>query len=330
MSGSTLTRGSDEDPAFVSYRTTLKHATRRTSKAQRVSAPNRAMRTVHQRMVDRLWTLRVSPNMVEALKFATGGLPGNNSLGNVLVHRNAKTRYFYLLDLRHAYQSVQPDRLAGVLRDLGAGGVQRNLEPGQDDPLDLWGEAALKRYFFDPKAGGLWFGGPASPLLFNLYAGWLIDRHVGKGLLGGTWTYTRYFDDLTFSSKKPITEGQRRAIRRVIAAAGFEVSHPKSSVIDLERRAVVVTGVGLRKNHTVFFPRRDPLRAKLHQHGQTGSGLSKSLEGELGAAWAIYKANAPSSIAGRQNWLSYISRSDRRFYREWRQKRKGMSKGRRT
>ncbi len=329
MSGSTLTRDSDEPPAFVSRRITLKHATRRTSKTRRVSAPNRAMRTIHQRMVDRLWMSKASPRMIEALKFATGGLPGNNPLGNVLPHRNAKSRYFYLLDLRHAYQSVQPDRLAGVLRDLGLGGVQRNLGTGVDDPLDLWGEAALECYFFDQKEGGLWFGGPASPMLFNLYAGWLIDRQVGA-FGGDGWVYTRYFDDLTFSSPRPIMDGLRREIKRVITDAGFEASHPKSSVIDLQKRPVVVTGVGMRRDHTLFFPRRNELIAKVHQHGLTGSKLSQELEGELGMAWAIYKANAPSSTEGRRTWLSYISPADRQLYRAWREMRKRVGKGRRT
>ena len=115
----------------------------------------------------------------------------------------------------------------------------------------------MKRFCLFLPNGGLIIGAPASPALFNLYAGVLLDEPLGA--LCAKWgvTYTRYLDDFTFSAPEgnPIGEKKRRAIREVIARAGFEVSHRKSAVYDLRKGAIIINGVGLEHGGRIFCPR---------------------------------------------------------------------------
>jgi hypothetical protein len=187
-----------------------------------------------------------------------------NSAAKDSIYLNARAhsgnRFFYQTDIKNAFGSVSLDRLTEIILSIHRGwnaGVLHSF---------------LERFFFSPQ-GGLIIGGPASPLLFNIYAAKVLDEPLEKlwsgparsvnEMMREIWrrrVYTRYCDDLTFSSPDPIPASLRKKIRQVVKEAGFEVNHRKSTLTDLKKRNVLICGVGLEyrqnKDARIFLPRR--------------------------------------------------------------------------
>jgi len=176
------------------------------------------------------------------LKYATSSNPGDSPLQNVQKHR--RSRYFYLIDFSNAYRSVDVGKLASVLLQLN------NFKAITTDQLTTF----LATYFFDER-WGLVPGGPASQDLFNLYAGALVDLPIGSIVEEQKVVFTRYIDDLTFSSMEPIPDQVRRDVRDPILRTGFQINHRKCERIDNRKTTVIVTGIGIANGGRLFIPR---------------------------------------------------------------------------
>lgn len=149
--------GLQEVPQFSAFPFRDKNPLGGTEKVRLIRAPNQAMRIVHARFIKQIRKLHVE------LPFATGARPGDSVRRNVLRHR--RSRFFYLVDLHSAYRNVNRERLAKILSELSGA-----LSAHESEVCDF-----LRRFSLAPE-GGLIVGAPASPDLFNLYAGLLIDR----------------------------------------------------------------------------------------------------------------------------------------------------------
>jgi hypothetical protein len=205
-------------------------------KLRHFGKPNRAMRLLHQRINRQLFSV-IDTTYRVGFEHATGGLPGRSPALNAGAH--AKSRYFYQVDLKDAYNSVDSLMLAGALFAL---------EPSFGDVQDI--EYFLKMCCVHPKLGGpkqtgLITGAPLSPVLFNIYCAMWLDRKIGELCAHEGMVYTRFFDDLTISSTKPISKYLRKRVRAVILDARFVPHRRKSSVLDLMRGPVTITGVML-------------------------------------------------------------------------------------
>ncbi len=224
-------------------------------KFRRLGSPNKAMKALQQRFCK--WFLRsveYAGKQRVWLTHATACRFGNRTLYNVLPHR--KNRFFYLLDFHDAFGSVDPKRLAAVLVEM---------EPDLANKTEEL-RAFLENNFFAGK-DGLVQGGNASGDLFNLYVGCLIDAHLKDILAENAITYTRYLDDLTFSSARHITRETRRKIRSIATQAGFSFSWRKCEYLDLQKRqTVMITGIGLEYGGRIFVPRRFLRKAKAIFH----------------------------------------------------------------
>lgn len=80
-----------------------------------IYVPNKGMKEVQKRLV-RALRLKLSRVEKNILCYATGGVSGRNVLDNVTPHKNSK--YFYITDLKHAYDSVDPRQMTETLIDL--------------------------------------------------------------------------------------------------------------------------------------------------------------------------------------------------------------------
>jgi hypothetical protein len=250
-------------------------------KRRLVANPNPPMRIIHQRIIeilDRNW-FRFDPLGEDDLS------PHKNAV------KHAASRYFYQTDLQNAYHSVPLDDLSKV---IASGCDGRQLEEIR---------TVFARYCFEKNRKGLIVGGPASPKLFNIYVHATLDvplrkfwpdfesdsaKHIGK-------VYTRYSDDLTFSSPDPISDHLRRRIRNIIKAAGFEVNHRKSTVLDIVKGPIIITGVGLAHNPhgraRTFLPRHYLSRMKglLHLALQGDPRIGRDeVEGLMGVFHAVF------------------------------------------
>jgi RNA-directed DNA polymerase len=236
-----------EYPAFDAFHLQDKNRVSGVTKWRQIYAPNQPMRRVHHHVIKELRHLQHAS--WGRSPWATAVLPGSSPLGNVERHR--RKRYLYLLDLHSAYDNVDVGKLSKILARLESG-LSGLLFSDPTDVAQIY--CFLKRYCMSP-SGGLMTGAPSSPDLFNIYADERLDRPISRTIRKWGLTYSRYLDDLTFSSDSPIGERKRAAILNIIRAAGFDISYRKAKVYDLTKSAVSINGIGLDLNGRTFVPR---------------------------------------------------------------------------
>lgn len=176
---------------------------------------------------------------IEFSSAATASFEGCSPAKNV--ERHAGNRYFFQLDLKSAYTQVDIQVLAKQFTSI----------LGFDT-----GEMAgyLEQYCQVPGVDGLIMGAPTSPFLFNMYCTPLDEALLEYANSHGM-TYTRYLDDLTFSSPNEvngvsgvITAGERRAIREIIIVHDFTLNDQKTTTTkDVHDNPIIITGLQLNK-----------------------------------------------------------------------------------
>jgi retron-type reverse transcriptase len=116
---------------------------------------------------------------------------------------------------------------------------------------------------------GLPQGACTSPAISNLISRRMDARLSGIAKKLG-WTYTRYADDLSFSSQSRERIGYLLArIRHITADEGFVVNEKKTRVLKPAARQTV-TGVTVNVEPSVSRRKRRELRAILHNAKKTG------------------------------------------------------------
>lgn len=217
-----------------------------------IGRPNEPMLEVQKR-IEALMR-RIAPSCPNA-SAAKGGL---GSVRNARLH--AKRPYLFKLDLAHAFDSVDASRLCQLIEKRARVCLRRE---GPLPSADEW-YRFLKPYCFT-RRDGLIQGAATSPLFLDWYCEEHIDRHIryliwyrdrwSDTVITHRLLYTRYVDDLVFSSPLPITKRVRRMLRRVIARSLFLENHKKTEVAQLwtRGRTVEVTGNRIGRRETGNF-----------------------------------------------------------------------------
>ncbi|OHB15373.1 MAG: hypothetical protein A2431_03745 [Candidatus Zambryskibacteria bacterium RIFOXYC1_FULL_39_10] len=265
-----------DDPRFDKYTLRDVNPVSKHIKTREISNPNKSMREIHRRII-------------QAVKDVYLDSSNHFSSTHQNADRHNSSRFFYQTDLMHAYASVPLEGLVTILSSLKPTWGTKNVRE------------ILTTYCFDESGAGLIVGAPASPILFNIYAWQTLDIPLlefwpymnDEGQIFRKF-YTRYLDDLTFSSPEPITDSIRRSIRRVVEQAGFQINHRKSTVRDLKKGPVVITGVGLeyrpRRSARLFLPRHylKRMNGLLHLALKGDPRVSHSeIEGLMGVFYGV-------------------------------------------
>ena len=111
-------------------------------------------------------------------------------------------------------------------------------------------------------------GAPTSPVISNL-ACFLLDRKLQSFCSEYALIYTRYADDLSFSSNSEISRAQIESIQMLIADEGFSVNKKKTRLFTQFGRQTVT---GLKVNEKVNLDRTyiRSIRAMLHNWEKYG------------------------------------------------------------
>lgn len=199
-------------------------------KQRHVFVPSDETRQAH------LEILRSLHNANIPMPHAIGSLPSKTLLDGVLPHQNSN--HFYMADLADAFPSVDIDHLISIVRSpLIPSRLQERLVE------------FILNYGTDERTTGLPLGAPASPILFNIYCVPLDRELAAYCQRQGDIVYTRYLDDLTFSSNFRVGAKRRAALRDIINnQPGAELNHKKTKVHDIRKGPVTITGVSIYRH----------------------------------------------------------------------------------
>lgn len=115
-------------------------------------------------------------------------------------------------------------------------------------------------------------GAPTSPVISNLVC-FLFDRKMMRMASENNLTFTRYADDLTFSSDKAITPEIIEKIKQVIAEFSFTVNEKKTRILTKNSKQVVT---GLTINEKVNVDRRYIRNIRAMLYNWESMGLTKA------------------------------------------------------
>ena len=183
---------------------------------------------------------------------AHGFVPGRSIVTNALAHANA--RYLLNLDLKDAFPSVSRKRVEHCL-NVGLGGLLKRF--GLRCPTALRQDVIGLIADFVTYKDALPQGAPTSGYLLNL-ACHTQDKRIFELLerTAPNVTYTRYADDLTFTSTEPLPEGFLEAIQNEINRSGFRW-HPQKTHFAAVHKGQNMEICGLRLDgSTLRIPRK--------------------------------------------------------------------------
>ena len=186
---------------------------------------------------------------------------------NAKIHRNK--RYVLNLDLASFFDSFHFGRIQGYFEK------NNHFKLPHDVAVVL---AQLTCY-----QGRLPQGAPSSPIITNLICQ-SLDAHLLKAAKKYKLDYTRYADDLTFSTNdRHFVENQKKFLAEAIVAikkAGFSINEKKTRLQFRDSRQEV-TGLIVNKKLNVnhFYVRKT--RAMAHQLYSTGEHLIDGVPGSI-------------------------------------------------
>jgi RNA-directed DNA polymerase len=239
-----------------------------------ISSPKPKMRHAQS------WILENVLSLLTPSKYATAFRPATSIVDNATPHLNAPI--VVKLDLKDFFPSTTFPRVRGYFEYLG-------FNAGLATVLALiCTDAPRVKVILDGKVNfvamgerGLPQGACTSPALANLIASPLDVRLAGLcDALEPHWKYTRYADDLTFSSSEENADVGRllKAVNVIVVDEGFKVNSKKTAVMRAPGRQVVT---GLLVGDTIRLSRQDLRKLRAFFHRCDKEGLS-AVSGAIG------------------------------------------------
>jgi RNA-directed DNA polymerase len=207
-------------------------------------------------------------------------------VSNAREHRNR--RYVFNLDLEDFFPSINFGRVRGYF-------IRDNNFALNTDVATVIAQIACHENVLPQ-------GSPCSPVISNLIAH-VLDMHLVRLAYVAGCTYTRYADDLTFSTNKKIfpveiaelsqpgghTWMPGAGLRRLIAHSGFRIN-PTKTHMHYRASRQEVTGLVVNRRINVPHEYRNTVRAMVHTLLNTGAfsnsekrpGTARELHGMLG------------------------------------------------
>lgn len=227
---------------------------------------------------------------------ATAFRPGMSVVDNAIRHTDS--RIVIRVDLKDFFPSITFPRVRGYFEFLG-------YNPGIASVLALLCTDAPRVLLTHNgttqvvalKERSLPQGACTSPDLANLIAG-SLDRRL-DGLANRTsWTYTRYADDLVFSTSHDDASAHRliRSVTTIAADEGFTVNSSKTRIMRAPNRQAVT---GLLVNNGVQISRRDRKRIRAFLHRCEIDGI-ETVSQQIGK-------NAQAVARGHYAWVHMVS-----------------------
>lgn len=202
-------------------------------------------------------------------------------------------------DLKDFFPSISYRRVKGVFKSLGYSDAAATIlgllctEPDVEQ-VELDG----KTYYVATGARHLPQGAPTSPAITNILCR-RLDRRLQKIADDCGFVYTRYADDLTFSTSGASKQNICNVLRRseaVVAHEGLEL-HPEKTRVLRKNRQQEVTGIVVNEKLSIDRKELKRFRAVLFQ-------VEK--DGPEGKRWG----KSPDVIASLKGFANYLQMVD--------------------
>ena len=230
-----------------------------------ISSPKPAMRAAQQ------WIRAQILVRLDVHSAAMAFRPGTSIVDNARAHLGATT--IVRLDLTDFFQTITFPRVRGLFESIG-------YNPGISTVLALLCTDAPRRLVsVDGVTSHIATGGRSlpqgactSPDLANVIAG-TLDRRLSSVAAARGWTYTRYADDLVFSTPDENEPADRlaRTVSVICGEEGFAVNRRKTRIMRSPNRQLVT---GLLVSDGVRLTRKDLRRIRAFLHRCHAVGLA--------------------------------------------------------
>ncbi|CAA6805311.1 MAG: Retron-type RNA-directed DNA polymerase (EC [uncultured Sulfurovum sp.] len=241
------------------------------------------------------WILENILNKIAVSEEAHGFVPKRSIVSNAKPH--LQKAVVINCDLENFFPTLSYARVKGLFKSLGYSVELATIlailtTEAEQKELLLDGE---KLYLYTGKRY-LPQGSPASPMITNL-----ICRKLDKRMLGISksldFTYTRYADDMTFSSDTYTNINKMMFwVKGIVKEEGF-ILHPKKTKIMKKGTRHEVTGVVVNEKLSVNRKELKKFRALLFQIEQSG------IEGK---SWNGKSENLMASVWGYANFINMV------------------------
>ena len=259
-------------------------------KVRLITAPDNRLKILQRKLaplLDQLYRVR---NPVH------GFVPDRSVKSNAEAHRNR--RNVVNLDLKDFFPSITENRIRGVLRSLG---VDHRVS-----------EIVARLCCYNEH---LPQGAPTSPVLSNMIC-YRLDTNLLQVAKAARAIYTRYADDITFSTFQPpaglfeatippsgrfAPEALAAKLLAAVTANGFTINPDKAHYADRHARRIVT---GLKINELINLDRRfvRNVRAALHSVEMLGiTDAQAKFQAEYGGGTSL-----SAHLAGKISWLGFI------------------------
>lgn len=221
-----------------------------------ISAPNKKLKNIQRKL------LQILENVYTPKICAYGFINGKSIYDNASIH--LKRRQILNLDLKDYFLQINFGRVRGMLLKK---------------PYELGEEAATVIAQIVCYKGKLPQGAPTSPIIANMICA-PMDNHFMKLAKANNMKYTRYADDLTFSTRTEFptsivriendTVVVGKKILQILKKDGFLLNEEKIYLRSKDKRQEV-TGLVVNKKVNVRREYVRELRAILHNYKNMGA-----------------------------------------------------------
>lgn len=235
---------------------------------RRIDAPKNVLLKIQMSLVNRLWEVQESiwENKGYRSKTAHAFIKGRGIITNAKIHR--KKRFVINLDLENFFGSIHFGRVKGFF--------QKNKY------FNMLPEIATIIAQLTCYKGCLPQGAPSSPIISNLICQ-ILDLRLRKIAKKYRLDYTRYADDLTFSTNADFISVEKdffSEIKVEIERAGFHMNDRKTRIQDYHHRQNI-TGLVVNEKLNVNSDYCRQTRAMAHNLYTKGTFTIGSIEGTM-------------------------------------------------
>ncbi|MFZ1702796.1 MAG: reverse transcriptase domain-containing protein [Saprospiraceae bacterium] len=245
------------NPYIVNNNTEYKYTsftiTKKSGASRTIHAPKNTLKTV-QTCLNYILQV-VYKDSIHAC--ATGFIPGRSIVQNAQCHTNK--HYVYNIDLKDFFPSIDKRRVYFRLQEKPFNLIEEKSFIANMIAMICCHEMEVERYidgqWFKKKQFALPQGAPTSPMMSNVVCN-KLDQRLARAAKNHGVHYTRYADDITFSSMHNVYQKNSDFILHVEKIIREQHFHIKESKTRLQKQGYKQEVTGLFVNEKVNVPTR--------------------------------------------------------------------------